>query len=122
PVQVTKVLRPRSADVTSAAKILSEALSRRMPTGVTVPTANVSVEPNSQAVVVTGSPGDVQTAVDIVTQLETGSTMPMPQQTRFIDVGTTAEAKRIVPLVEQIYRSQVTDGLGGQVAHAKIIA
>ncbi len=121
-VQVTKVFKPRSADVTSSAKILTEALSRRMPTGVSVPAANVSVEPNSQSVVVTGSPGDVQIAVDIISQLETGSTSPLPQQTRFIEVGTMAEAKRLVPLVEQIYRSQVSDSLGGQVAHAKIIA
>jgi type II secretion system protein D len=121
-VQITKVFRPRSTDVTAVAKILSEALSKRLPTGVTVPTANVSVEPGSQSVVVTGSPGDVQTAVDIVTQLETGSTLPVAQQTKFIDIGTVAEAKRLLPLIEQIYRSQVPDALNGQVAHAKIIA
>jgi type II secretion system protein D len=121
-IQITKVFRPRSTDVTAVAKILSEALSKRAPSGVVVPTANVSVEPGTQSVVVTGSPGDVQTAVDIVTQLETGSTMPVPQQTKFIEVGTVAEAKRLLPLVEQIYRSQVTDSLSGQVAHAKIIA
>src|SRR5688572_23661085 len=121
-VQITKVFRPRSAEPTAVAKILSEALSKRSPSGVMLPTANVSVEPGSASVVVTGSPGDVQTAVDIVTQLETGSTMPVPQQTKFIEVGTVAEAKRLLPLVEQIYRSQVTDSLSGQVAHAKIIA
>ncbi len=121
-VQVTKVFRTRSSEAASVAKILTEALTKRLPNGVAVPTANVTVEPGSQSVVVTGSPGDVQTAVDIITQLETGSSMPVPQQTRFIDVGTLAEAKRIMPLVEQIYRSQVTDSLGGQVAHAKIIA
>ena len=121
-VQITKVFRPRSAEPTAVAKILTEALSKRSLTGVMLPTANVSVEPVSASVVVTGSPGDVQTAVDIITQLETGSTMPVPQQTKFIDVGTVAEAKRLLPLVEQIYRSQVTDSLGGQVAHAKIIA
>jgi type II secretion system protein D len=121
-VQITKVFRPRSAEPAAVAKILSEALSRRSTTGMMLPTANVSVEPLSASVVVTGSPGDVQTAVDIITQLETGSTMPVPQQTKFIDVGTVADAKRLSPLVEQIYRSQVTDSIGGQVAHAKIMA
>jgi hypothetical protein len=46
----------------------------------------------------------------------------MPQQTKLIDVGTVAEAKRLQPLIEQIYRSQVSDNLGGQTAHAKILA
>jgi hypothetical protein len=84
--------------------------------------ANVTVEPTSQSVVVTGSPGDVQTAIDIISQLENGSGIPMPQQTKLIDVGTVAEAKRLQPLIEQIYRSQVSDNLGGQTAHAKILA
>jgi type II secretion system protein D len=121
-IQVTKVFRPRASEAASVAKILSEALSKRLPSGVIVPTANVTVEPTSQSIVVTGSPGDVQTAVDIITQLETGSNPALPQQTRLLDVGTVAEAKRLLPLVEQIYRSQVTDSIGGQVAHAKIIA
>jgi type II secretion system protein D len=121
-VQITKVFRPRSSDAVSVAKILTEALSKRLPSGQTVTTANVTVEPNSHSVVVTGSPSEVQTAVDIITQLETGSSMPTPQQTKFIDVGGIAEAKRLLPLIEQIYRSQVTDSLGGQVAHAKMIA
>ncbi len=121
-VQVTKVFRTRGSDAASVAKILSEALSKRLPSGQTVPVANVTVEPTSQSVVVTGSPGDVQTAIDIITQLETGSSTPTPQQTKFIDVGGSSDAKRLLPLIEQIYRSQVTDSLGGQVAHAKILA
>src|SRR6185503_14015104 len=44
-VQITKVFRPRSTDPTAVAKILSEALSKRAPSGVMLPTANVSVEP-----------------------------------------------------------------------------
>jgi hypothetical protein len=52
--------------------------------------------------------------------LETGSSRPTPMKTKFIDVGTAAEAKRLSPLVEQLYRNQVS-GTGGAVAHAKII-
>ena len=105
-VQVTKVFRVRTAEATNVAKILSDALSRRTPGGVLVPAANVTVDPNSKSIVVTGSPGDVQNAVDIVTQLETGSSFPLPQQTKYIEVGSSAEAKRLVPLIEEIYRSQ----------------
>jgi len=121
-VQVTKVFRVRGSDAPAVAKILTEALAKRLPNGQTIPSANVAVEPTSQSVVVTGSPGDVQNAVDIITQLETGSTTPIPQQTKFIDVGSVTEAKRLLPLIEQIYRSQVTDSIGGQTAHAKILA
>jgi type II secretory pathway component GspD/PulD (secretin) len=83
-VQMTKVFRVRSSDASSVAKILSQALSRRLPTGATVPTANVTVEPNSQSVVVTGSPGEVQTAMDIVSQLESGSASPQSRRLQII--------------------------------------
>ena len=121
-IQITKVFRVRIGESTNVAMILTNALVHRLPNGMVLPAATVTVEPNSQSVVVTGSPGDVQTAVDIVTQLETGSTSPRPQQTRFLEVGTMADAKRLVPLVEQIYRSQVTDSLGGEAPYAKIMA
>jgi type II secretion system protein D len=121
-VQITRVFRTRTAEAANVAKILTEALSRTLPTGQKVPSASVAVEPGSQSIVVTGSPGDVQTATDIISQLETGSTSPRPQQTRFIELGSVAEAKRLVPLVEQIYRSQVADGASGGTAHAKILA
>ena len=121
-VQVTRVFRTRSSEVKNVGKILTEALTRTLPNGQKVPTASVSVEPGSQSIVVTGSPGDVQTAADIISQLETGSTNPRPQQTRFLELGSVAEAKRLVPLVEQIYRSEVADGSAGGTAHAKIMA
>ena len=121
-VQVTRVFRTRTSEAKNVGKILSEALTKTLPNGQKVPTASVSVEPGSQSIVVTGSPGDVQTATDIISQLETGSTNPKPQQTRFIELGSVAEAKRIVPLVEQIYRSEVADGSAGGAAHAKIMA
>ena len=83
-VQITKVFRSRSADINSVAKILTEALSKRLPNGRTAPSANISVEPNSQSIVVTGPPCDVQTAMDIMTQLKTCSTLLLPPPTRFL--------------------------------------
>ncbi len=120
-VQLTRVFRTRTADAPAVAKILTEALSRRLPSGTTVARASVSVEAGSQSIVVTGSPGDVQTATDIIAQLETGSTHPQAQETRMLDFASAAEARRLQPLIEQIYRSQVVDGLGGSSAHAKIL-
>jgi len=121
-VQLTKVFRPRAADSTNLASILTQALTRRSPSGQMVTTASISHDPGSQSVVVSGSPGDLQIATDIITQLETGTTRPTPLQTKFIDVGTSAEAKRIQPLLEQLYRDQVSSGAFSAGAHAKIMA
>jgi len=120
-VQLTKVFRPRAAEATNVAQILTQALTRKSPTGQPMTTASVSVEPVSQSVVVSGTVGDVQIATDIVAQLETGSTQPVALETRFLDVGSPAEAKRLLPVLEQLYKNQVSDSLG-QVAHAKMMA
>jgi type II secretory pathway component GspD/PulD (secretin) len=106
-VQLTKVFRPRAAEATNLASILTQALTRRAPSGQITSTASVSHDPGSQSVVVSGSPGDIQIATDIVTQLETGTTQPTPLQTRFIDVGSASEAKRLQPLLDELYRNQV---------------
>ncbi|MSU60844.1 MAG: hypothetical protein EXS31_00360 [Pedosphaera sp.] len=121
-IQLTKVFRPRAAEVSNLATILTQALTRRSPSGQINSTASITHDPVSQSVVVSGSPGDLQIATDIVAQLETGTTQPTPMLTRFIDVGTAAEAKRLQPLVEQLYRSQVSNGGQGPVAHAKILS
>ncbi len=119
-IQLTKVFRPRAADTTNLASILTQALTRRSSDGRATTTASISHDAGSQSVVVSGSPGDLQIATDIVTQLETGTSQPTPLQTRFIDVGSVAEAKRLAPMVEQLYRDQVGSGSASAVAHAKI--
>ncbi len=121
-VQLTKVFRPRASDTTNVAQILTQALTRRSPSGQLVSTASISFDSASQSVVVSGSPGDLQIATDIVAQLETGSTQPTTMQTRFIEVGTAAEATRLMPLVEQLYRNEVASAGGGAVAHARILS
>jgi type II secretion system protein D len=121
-VQLTKVFRPRSSDTTNVAQILTQALTRRAPSGQIISTASITFDSASQSVVVSGSPGDIQIASDIVTQLETGSTQPTPMQTRFIEIGTATETSRLLPLVEQLYRNEVASGSLGAVAHAKILA
>ncbi len=121
-VQLTKIFRPRATEATNVTTILKQALTRKDKGGQASTTASVSYDPGSQSVVVTGSPGDLQTATDIVAQLETGSSQPTPLQTRFIEVGSPEEARRIQPLVEQLYRNQTADGSASTVAHAKILA
>ncbi len=121
-VQLTKVFRPRAADSTNLASILTQALTRRSASGQMVTTASVSHDPASGSVVLSGSPGDLQIASDIVTQLETGTTSPVRLQTKFIDVGSATEAKRIQPMVEQLYRDQVSSGAFSAGPHAKIMA
>ncbi|MBN2508403.1 MAG: hypothetical protein JXQ71_17125 [Verrucomicrobia bacterium] len=121
-IQVTKVFRPRTAEPATVAKILTEALTRRLPSGATGTTANVSVEPGSQTVVVSGSPSDVQIAFDILTQLEEGTVPTEAMQTRFFDLGTPAEAKRLQPLLEQLYRNQVGEPASKLPSAAKILA
>ncbi|HAM70471.1 MAG TPA: hypothetical protein DCM86_02380, partial [Verrucomicrobiales bacterium] len=121
-VQLTKVFRPRAAESTNLASILTQALTRRSPSGQVTTTASISHDPGSQSVVVSGSPADVQIATDIVSQLETGSSRPTPLETKFIDVGSPAEAKRLQPLIDELYRNQVASGGLGAVAHAKILA
>ena len=121
-IQLTKIFRPRATEATNVTTILKQALTRKDKGGQATTTASVSYDPGSQSVVVTGSPGDLQTATDIVAQLETGSSQPTPLQTRFIEVGSPEEARRIQPLVEQLYRNQTADGSASTVAHAKIMA
>jgi len=121
-VSLTKIFRPRATDATNVTTILKQALTRKDKGGQPTTTASVTFDPGSQSVVVTGSPGDLQTAADIVAQLETGTTQPTQLQTRFIEVGSPEEARRLQPLVEQLYRNQTADGSATTVAHAKILA
>ena len=123
-VMLTKVFRPRATEPKDFAQIITQALTRREPgarTGST--TASVTFDAASKSVVITGSPGDLQTASEILTQLETGTSQPQPLQTRFIEVGTAADAKRLLPLVEELYRNQMS-GAGGldTGAHAKLMS
>lgn len=121
-IELTKIFRPHATEATNVATIVRQALTRRSPSGQNLTTASVTYDPGSQSVVVTGSPRDVQTASDIVSQLDTGSTQPMPLVTKFVDVGSPEEAKRILPLLEQLYRNQTSDSTSGGLPHAKMMA
>ncbi|MFZ9854892.1 MAG: secretin N-terminal domain-containing protein [Limisphaerales bacterium] len=121
-VQLTRIFRPRATEATNVTTILRQALTRKEKSGKVVTTASVTFDPGSQSVVVTGTPNDLQTAADIVAQLETGTSQPTQLVTRFIEVGSPEEARRIQPLVEQLYKNQTADGSTSSVAHAKILS
>jgi type II secretion system protein D len=120
-VQLTKVFRMRSADPATVSKVITDALSRRTPTGTLIPLVTVTVDSSTKSLVVTGSPGEMQQVVEIVTQLDSAPTPAGEPQTKFIDVGTPEEARRLSPLLEQLYRAQVEDGVTPQSAYARII-
>ena len=122
-VQLTKVFRPRATEPKDFAAIITQALTRRDPGGRAGTTASVTFDAASKSVVITGSPGDLQTATEILTQLETGTSQPQAMQTRFIEVGTAADAKRLLPLIDELYRNQMS-GAGGldTGAHAKLMS
>ncbi len=123
-ILLTKVFRPRATEPKDFAAIITQALTRREPGargGST--TASVTFDAASKSVVITGSPGDLQTASEILTQLETGTSQPQAMQTRFIEVGTAADAKRLLPLVEELYRNQMSGaGALDTGAHAKLMS
>jgi type II secretory pathway component GspD/PulD (secretin) len=106
------VFRPRTGDVASLAKVITESTSRRTPAGTIEPTVNVTVDPGTQSVVVTGSPGQVEQVSGLLEQLESGLSPTGNRQTRFIDVGGAA-AQRLSPLVEQIYKASSPRLRGG---------
>ncbi len=121
-ITLTKVFRPRATEPKDFAAIITQALTRRDPGGKAGTTASVTFDAASKSVVITGSPGDLQTATEILTQLETGTSQPQALQTRFIEVGTAADAKRLLPLVEELYRNQMS-GAGSLESgpHAKLM-
>ena len=57
----------------------------------------------------TGSPGDVQTAEDIVRQLEQGREPIIARQTRIFEMLDREELGRVTPLVERLYKEQVEE-------------
>jgi type II secretion system protein D len=120
-VQVTKIFQPRATDPLTAAQVVTNAVTKPGPGGGIVSRVIVTVDAATRAVVVTGSPGDVQQVADIMSQLEAASATRVEQETRFLDVGGRAEVKRLAPLVEQLFRNQVGEGNPPGSARAKII-
>src|SRR5690606_23454072 len=115
-IEITKVLRLQVADPASAFRVITNAFTRRAPNGTTVPTVKANLDATTKTIVITGSPGDVQHALGIVEQMENISPTAGPMETTFIAFPSSAELRRVQPLLEQLYANQVVDRPGG--AHA----
>jgi type II secretion system protein D len=120
-VQLTQVFEIQSIEISMVGDLLKQVLTRKLQHGSWGVAAKITVEPNSKTVVVTGSPADVRQAADIITQLEGGTPVPVALETRFIDLGDTAEAARLTPVIEEIYQSQIAGRNQAQSPPAKII-
>ena len=118
-VFVTQIYRLEKSDPEKVAEIISKAMpDRRLQNGEVKVTADAA----TKTVVVTASPIDHQTAKEIVDQMETGRT-PMPaMETRFVEAGSKAEATRLLPLVQQVYESQLEGTDDARLPKARIIA
>ena len=69
----------------------------------------ISADTSTRSLIVTGSPGDVQTAEDIVRQLEQGREPIIARQTRIFEMLDREELGRVTPLVERLYKEQVEE-------------
>ena len=118
-VLVTRIYRLKHSDPDRVARIIQNALpQRRFHNGE----AKVVADPSIDAVVITASPIDHQSAQEMIDQLESGRT-PMPaMETRFVDTGSKTEATRLLPLVQQVYESQLEGTDDAKLPKAKIIA
>ena len=111
-IQLTKVFHPRATEASNVLAIVRQALSRRNGAGQSVMSASVSYAPGSQSLVVTGSPGELQIATDLLAQLGGASNPATPLVTKFVDVGSPEEAQRLQPLLEKLYLAQSADPAG----------
>ncbi len=106
-INVTKVLTIKNANPANVAKVITQATTEINDRNETVVRTKVTVDESTSRIVVTGSPGDVQTAVDITTQMDTLTRPNTPRQTRIIDFDDADELKRIQPLLEKLYAEQI---------------
>ena len=75
-VNVTRVYRIKSLDIETLKNAVENATSDIFPSGDPRPRLAISTDKATRSLIVTGSPGDVQTAEDIIRQLETGLKEP----------------------------------------------
>jgi len=105
--QITRLLQPARIDLATAAQIITNALSRRLPNGTVISRLQASLDPTTRSLVLTGSAADVEQAASLLAQLEASTPDDAAQQTWFIHVNSRAEAERLAPLLTRIYQDQI---------------
>ena len=98
-MNVTRVYRIKSLDLDTVRKAVENATSDVFPSGDPRPRLAISADSNTRSLIVTGSPGDVQTAEAIVRQLETGLTEPLSEPR------TTSMLPLVNHRIDRIYRN-----------------
>ncbi|HAH98135.1 MAG TPA: hypothetical protein DCO70_02295, partial [Verrucomicrobiales bacterium] len=112
-VSITRVFRIKSLDLDAVKQAVSNATTDQLPNGEAKLRLAISIDTATRSLIVTGSPGDVQTAEDIISQLEQGLEPIIARQTRIFELLDNEELARITPLVEQLYKEQVNEaGIG----------
>ena len=108
-VSITRVFRIKSLDLDAVQQAVSNATTDQLPGGETRSRLAISADTSTRSLIVTGSPGDVQTAEDIVRQLEQGREPIIARQTRIFEMLDREELGRVTPLVEKLYKEQVDE-------------
>ena len=118
--QTTKIFPARASDPASLSQVITDALSQRNRAGELEPRVQVTVEPRTRSLIVSGSSGDLNRVSEILAQLESAALREEEHETRFISVGSVSETTRLAPLVEQLFEQQVP-AAPGQPSPARIL-
>ena len=100
----TRIFKLSVASAVEVANILSTALTRRERNRV-VPLVSAGADAKSNTVVVSGEPRDVQSAVQLIEQLDAGG-QTGPRSLRMFEV-VGADAKEVAGSVRQLYENHV---------------
>jgi len=117
-VQVTKIFRCQWADPDTLARILSDALAKPASRPRTVPAFKVTVDPKTKDLIFMGSPGEIQQATEIATQLD--SNQPAPRVLKTIAL-KSSRASEFALRIRQLYQDQVKNQPGAGTADAVIL-
>ena len=98
-VNITRVYRIKSLDLETLSKAVENATSDIFPSGDPRPRLAISKDDASRSLIVTGSPGDVETAETIIRQLEIGLKEPVSEPR------TTVMLTLVNHKVDRIYRN-----------------
>ena len=102
-VQTTRILRCRTADPDSMVRILNDALARPGSRARGELPFRVTLDPKTKSMVLTGTPGDVAKAMDIVKQLDAEE--PVRRSIRILPV-KSGRAIELGARVQQLYADQ----------------
>jgi len=117
-VQTTRIFRCHTADPGSVVRILEDALGRRGPRSRGERSFRVILDPNTRSIVLTGTPADMEQAMEIVKQID--SQEAEPRLVRIIPV-KTAHPSDLAAKLRQLYQEQSKNLPNAQSSDALIL-